>query len=97
MSYDLRGEGGVARSSTDLRMYAEQGWTKPEVTRTIPELACAACAWCSTSVVVSVVIVVRQEWKSKGLLVEGTTADVTTAEGRESLVKLVSHFLSPSD
>lgn len=26
---------------------------------------------------------------------EGTAADVTTAEGRESLVKLVSHFLRP--
>lgn len=33
---------------------------------------------------------VVQEWKGEGLRVHGTTADVTTVEGREALVKLVS-------
>lgn len=31
-----------------------------------------------------------QEWNAKGLKVHATTADVTTAEGREALVNEVS-------
>eukprot|EP00904_Undaria_pinnatifida_P005628 jgi/Undpi1/2195/HiC_scaffold_12.g05581.m1 len=31
--------------------------------------------------------IATQEWKGKGLKVHATTADVTTAEGREALVK----------
>ena len=34
--------------------------------------------------------IATQEWKGKGLKVHATTADVTTAEGREALVKEVS-------
>ncbi|CAM9503366.1 unnamed protein product, partial [Hapterophycus canaliculatus] len=34
-----------------------------------------------------------QDWKSKGLNVHGTTADITTAEGREALVAMAEkHF-----
>lgn len=39
---------------------------------------CQHCACCA------------KEWKEKGLIVHGTVADVTTAEGRGALAKLVS-------
>eukprot|EP00903_Cladosiphon_okamuranus_P012876 g12026.t1 len=69
------------------------GGTKGIGKAVVEELACLGARVLTCSRNSADVAACLEEWKSKGLIVHGTAADVTTAEGREALVKLVQeHF-----